>query len=498
VSKVVDMKEVNELYKEYSQFANETITQLTELTQAIEQFHQLEEFTGQAATSAKAYMSEVHGSIIQSFILVISNIQVTFMNMIQEFQNAVDNNPEAIIHTDHFYDLKDTFRQHNHHFLDIHHDLLATIQKVSDIVSLSQPNPTRIEEMYYNVNIEISNRDLDVEAFDSMNRDKMDASSDLIQSIMNSMNEIKASISTPSAIRYTLGDITTTSWGARLGDTAAPVSKQLTEQLEEMKENAEIAKANAPEERNGFIDFLGEVFFVYDVMRLITGVDPITKERVTDADKALALIGFIPIGKFTKLAKLGKFDDSVLGANKSEDIKKRLENANKDIPKRHINPLDDPKIAKEVDSDPNAVYGYKPKSDSSLTKFKIDWTDPEEVAFARSERIKYLEKLEEKRKLLEKEVENLKIEGKTIEDIARIKVEQRNQERIDSYLKSDNIKGLEAMKERNLKQYGRPKGPTPEQLFEKYGSWDKVVFGTVRSSPAMDVLTGLYRNGGKK
>jgi LXG domain of WXG superfamily/Pre-toxin TG len=326
VSKVVDMKEVNELYKEYSQFANETITQLTELQHSIEQFQQLEGFTGQAAASAKAYMGEVHGAMIQSFMLVISDIQVTFMNMIQQFENSVDNNKEAIIHTDHFINLKTSFRQHNHQFLDIHHDIHQTIQKVSDIVSLSQPDPTRVEEMYYNVNVEISNRDLDVEAFDSMNRDKMNASSDLIQSIMNSMNEIKASISTPSGIRYALGDITTSSWGQRLGDTAAPVSKQLTEQLEEMKENAEIAKANAPEERNGFIDFLGEMFFVYDIKRLVTGEDPITHEKLSAFEMGLAAAGFIPISKFTKLGKLGKVGDDVLDAGKGVDEGELLDN----------------------------------------------------------------------------------------------------------------------------------------------------------------------------
>jgi LXG domain of WXG superfamily/Pre-toxin TG len=325
VSRQVAMREVNELYIAYSQFANETITQLTELQKSIESFQQLEGFTGQAAASAKAYMSEVHGAIIQSFMLVISDIQVTFMNMIQQFENSVDNNKKAIIHTDHFIDLKTSFRQHNHQFLDVHHDIHQTIQQVSDIVHLSKPNSTRIEEMYYTINTEISNRDLDVEAFDSMNRDKMNASSDLIQSIMNSMNEIKASISTPSGIRYALGDITTSSWGQRLGDTAAPVSKQLTEQLEEMKENAEIAKANAPEERNGFIDFLGEMFFVYDIKRLATGKDPTTGEELSAGEKGLAVASFIPISKFTKLGKLGKIGDEALDVGKVVDEEELLE-----------------------------------------------------------------------------------------------------------------------------------------------------------------------------
>lgn len=78
-----------------------------------------------------------------------------------------------------------------------------------------------------------------------------------------------------------------------------------------------------------------------------------------------------------------------------------------------------------------------------------------------------------------------------MEDIARMKVNQRNEGRINNYLKSGNHNGLESMK-RNLEEYGNPNGPTPNQLFEKYGSWEDVIYASTRSNPGMDVLTGLY------
>ena len=80
----------------------------------------------------------------------------------------------------------------------------------------------------------------------------------------------------------------------------------------------------------------------------------------------------------------------------------------------------------------------------------------------------------------------------SIEEIATLKVEQRNFERMQSYINSKNLEGLNAMKERNILQYGRSEGPTPIQLFEKYGSWEEVIYSSVRTSPAMDVLIGLY------
>lgn len=156
------------------------------------------------------------------------------------------------------------------------------------------------------------------------------------------------------------------------------------------------------------------------------------------------------------------------------------------------NPLDDPRIAKEIQADSNAVYGYSPKPGTPLSKFNVDWSDPEQVAFARGERIKYHQKLAVKKKQLEEEVVTMQKEGKSMEDIARIKVEQRNQDRINSYIKSGNMEGLQSMRERNLLEYQRAEGPTADQLFAKKGSWEEVVFGSVRTSPAMDVLTGLY------
>jgi len=157
-----------------------------------------------------------------------------------------------------------------------------------------------------------------------------------------------------------------------------------------------------------------------------------------------------------------------------------------------FDPLSNPKIAKEIESNSDTVYGYSPKKGSPLDKFGVDWTNQEQVASARAKRMEYLKNMEQKKVKLESEVAKLQSEGKSIEEIARKMSEKRNLDRMKSY-DSSNSEGLAAMKERNIQQYGREEGPTPEQLFEKYGSWEEVIYGSVRTSPAMDVLTGLYK-----
>jgi hypothetical protein len=153
--------------------------------------------------------------------------------------------------------------------------------------------------------------------------------------------------------------------------------------------------------------------------------------------------------------------------------------------------MKDPKVAKQIKEDDEAVYGYSPKKDKGLDKFDIDFSDSEQVSAARSKRADYLNDLENKRESLTKEVERLKNEGMSMEEIARKKVEDRNRDRVASYEERGDNEGLEAMKERNIQEYGRAQGPTADQLFEKKGSWEDVIFGSVKPNRAMNVLLGL-------
>lgn len=54
--------------------------------------------------------------------------------------------------------------------------------------------------------------------------------------------------------------------------------------------------------------------------------------------------------------------------------------------------------------------------------------------------------------------------------------------------------GLNAMKERNILEYGREEGPIPEQLYKKYGSWEDVIYGSLKTNPAMDVIVWEENN----
>lgn len=113
----------------------------------------------------------------------------------------------------------------------------------------------------------------------------------------------------------------------------------------------------------------------------------------------------------------------------------------------------------------NSIYKSNPLENPKVEKDVIE--NPDEVAYAQSERIRYHEHLEQKKAMLKDEITNLQNDGYSMEDIARMKVEQRNQDRINNYIKSNNYDGLEAMKQRNLEEYQRAEGPTADQLYKK-------------------------------
>ncbi|WP_254878662.1 hypothetical protein [Streptomyces sp. NA04227] len=84
-------------------------------------------------------------------------------------------------------------------------------------------------------------------------------------------------------------------------------------------------------------------------------------------------------------------------------------------------------------------------------------------------------------------------DGATDEEIARKLVDMRNnaKEITRAGMSPEEVRVLE---ERNIAKYGNPLGPTADQLYAKYGSWQRVTDASLRTSAAVDHELGLeYR-----
>jgi len=146
------------------------------------------------------------------------------------------------------------------------------------------------------------------------------------------------------------------------------------------------------------------------------------------------------------------------------------------------------KAMEDIVENPDAVYGFSPDPQSQrLGPFaEYDWTDPVFVEEAKQVRIAYHESMDTMTDILYR----MREEGASMEEMARAVSEERNRLRLLSC--EDDPEGLEAVKKSNLETYGREEGPTPDQLFEKYGEWTVVLQKAFSPNMGMDACCGLY------
>lgn len=151
-------------------------------------------------------------------------------------------------------------------------------------------------------------------------------------------------------------------------------------------------------------------------------------------------------------------------------------------------PQENPEAMKDIVVDPDAVYGFAPDPNSErLAEYaKYDWSDEEFVAQAKQTRKEYHESMDSMTDIVYK----MRDEGASTEEIARAVSAERNRLRLEA--NSSDPEALEAVKQSNLQTYGNEEGPTPEQLYEKYGSWAVVLQKAFAPNLGMDAICGLY------
>ena len=153
---------------------------------------------------------------------------------------------------------------------------------------------------------------------------------------------------------------------------------------------------------------------------------------------------------------------------------------------RH-DPRDNPKAMADIVEDESAVYGFRPSDTGSLKLYAdADWTDRTMVAQGRADRIAYHESVASMYDMLRE----MQAQGKSTEEIARAVSARRNEIRLEAY--ADDPEGLAELKARNLEKYGHEEGPLPEELYEKYGSWERVMEKSFSTNAGMDACLGLY------
>ena len=189
---------------------------------------------------------------------------------------------------------------------------------------------------------------------------------------------------------------------------------------------------------------------------------------------ALVVIMMLSVA-FTAFAAESAANDTATGAEQPKPF--RYEH----------DPRLNPYAMADIVEDDTAIYGFKPSETGSLKQYAdADWSDPEVVEKGREDRIAYHDSISELYDLLGK----MRAEDKSIEEIARAVSTKRNELRIRA--NEDDPEKLATLKARNLEQYGHEEGPLPDELYEKYGSWEMVLEKAFSLNSGMDACLGLY------
>ncbi|MER7463385.1 hypothetical protein [Streptomyces sp. NPDC097981] len=120
-----------------------------------------------------------------------------------------------------------------------------------------------------------------------------------------------------------------------------------------------------------------------------------------------------------------------------------------------------------------------PSTDPVVCRIRVLPMD--EKVEAQRTRMRYHELLED----MHRTAADMRAAGATDEEIAREMVGMRNQakEITRAGMTPEEVRILE---ERNIAKYGDPLGPTADQLYAKYGSWQQVTDASMRTSYAVD------------
>ena len=150
-------------------------------------------------------------------------------------------------------------------------------------------------------------------------------------------------------------------------------------------------------------------------------------------------------------------------------------------------PRDNPRAMADIVVNPKAVYGFSPSPEGSLASYvQYNWTDPAAVEGYRQSRLEYFASYQELYDILDE----MTAAGESQEAVARAVSTERNEIRIASY--DGDPDGLASLKERNLQTFGHEEGPTPDELYARYGSWETVIEKAFSHNCGMDACVGLY------
>ncbi|RAM15929.1 hypothetical protein C1907_01595, partial [Listeria ivanovii] len=146
MGKKVYFDEVQNFSNVFNQVGNEEIMRLHSLLENINEIGSLESFQGKSAQTAKAYLNELHGTVMILLVRAISRVRELVTDDIGRFQQDVDSAPTARIDEEYLKEVKKKVEKNYAKFKDAHEDINKIVSRVNDLVSNAAPSKIAIKD----------------------------------------------------------------------------------------------------------------------------------------------------------------------------------------------------------------------------------------------------------------------------------------------------------------------------------------------------------------
>ena len=135
----VDIAEVIALSEKVATAQDKMVTDLNAVSKSIDEIISMEDFTGEAATSAKNYFTAVHQKINAAFQQLFIEIHENLEKHIENFQSSVDESDVARIERAYMEDEKEDIQTHYTNLQEQAWEVAEIIESVSDIANVTIP-----------------------------------------------------------------------------------------------------------------------------------------------------------------------------------------------------------------------------------------------------------------------------------------------------------------------------------------------------------------------
>lgn len=189
----VDLSEVIALSDKVKTASNEVEDGIEKVLDHISSLRDMASFSGEAASSAKNYFGEFHGTLLESLYILFFDLKENLNNHIEKFQSNVDTNEQAIIQTDYLDSIRQTIDLEYQKLSGLGRNVQNAIQDISDIVSINSPTLYDITKSKRESVKIIDSLENELGSFTNSSKAKLNETKELIHDIEVAMRSVKSS-----------------------------------------------------------------------------------------------------------------------------------------------------------------------------------------------------------------------------------------------------------------------------------------------------------------